>query len=316
LSNYSSTTSSMTRLAQQALIEAMNTRALIAQVRKGSGDYEEPQFSYDVTRPPIQPPPNFSDLFEVGDGATEEVSRLNNEAKEWLEQYFPAINGGLKTLPEDMLVGIISGVKPFGLDQTIFEVVWHRARDRAYRTQATETKSIAATFSGAGFALPPGAMLAAIVDSEARGSMAIAEVSREQAIKDADIKLDLLKFAEEQAIRLKLGVMQSMADFYRMWHSVPDRDIERSRVRSQAMGTFYNALSSYYGVETSFARLDLEASKAKSDVSVESARLSLESSRLEQQGSSALGQVATAFGNIASGAASAASTLVAEVESV
>jgi hypothetical protein len=306
----------MTRLAQQALLEAMNTRDMIGQTRAGAGSYEEATFSYDSSKPPIQPPPQFSDLFETGDNTGTEVGRLNGEAKAWIAQYFPAIDGGLKTIPENMLVDIISGIKPFGTDKSIFEIVWHRARDRAYRTQATEAKNIAATFSGAGFTLPPGAMLAALADSEVRGSLAIAEVSREQAIKDADIKLELLKFAEEQAIRLKLGVMQSMADFYRMWHSVPDRDIERSRVRSQAMATFYQALGSYYGVERSFAQLDLEASKAASGVTVENARLAMESTKVGQVGAAALGQVATAFGNIASGAASAASTLVAQVESV
>lgn len=315
MSNYPESTNKLIALAQRGINEAVNTRGWIVNLNdRRSVDLAN--FSHTVTKPAIQAPPNFSDLFGVGDSTAPEIIRLNGEARAWMDEYFPAISGDLRTLPEDLLCGIISGVKPFGVDKTIFEIVWHQARDRAYRGQATETKSIASTFSAAGFTLSPGAMVAAITESEARASQAIAEVNREQAIKDADIKLDLLKFAEEQAIRLKLGVMQSMADFYRMWYAMPDRDMERARIRSQAMGTFYQALGSYYNIETAFARLGLESSKAKADVSIENSRMKLAASKGMEANVQALGPVASAFGQIASGAASAASTLVAQVESL
>ena len=315
MSNYPTTTNNLFGIANRALTEAINTRGWIVNLNT-KRRVKEANFSHKVDKPVIQAPPVFSELFEGGDTTSREIVRLNGEADEWIEKYFPAINGCLKTVPEDFLCNVISGVKPFGLDQTVFEMVWNKARDRAYRAQANETKTLAATFSGAGFSLPPGAMVAALTESRARASESIAEVNIEQAIKDAEIKLELLKFAEEQAIRLKLGIMSSMADFYRMWFAMPDRDLERARVRAQAMGTFYQALSSYHNVEVAFQRLELESAKSAADVSVQNARINLEAGADLDANVSALGRAVNAFGSIASGAASAAGSLVAEVENI
>lgn len=316
MSNYPDTTNNLFGIANRALTEALNTRGLIVNTRSRARA-KQATFSHEVGKPDIQPPPAFSDMFEGGDSTSAEIVRLNGEADEWINKYFPSIGAGVnKSLPEDFVLNVISGVKPFGLDETVFERIWHKARDRSYRAQATETKTIAATFSGAGFTLAPGAMVAAITESEQRASLAIAAVNIEQAIKEADIKLELLKFAEEQAIKLKLGLMASMADFYRMWFAMPDRDMERARIRAQAMGTFYQALSSYHNVEVAYERLSLESEKASADIKVENARLDLAANSDFDANLSALGQAATAFANVASGAASAAGTLVAEVENL
>ncbi|WP_220815695.1 hypothetical protein [Pseudomonas paralcaligenes] len=313
MSNYPETTKQLLGLATRALTEAGNTRGWIVNLQ-GKREAKSANFSHKLNRPAIQPPPTFSDLFEGADTSGSEIKRLDAEEEAWLAKYFPAINGCLKTLPEEFICGVIGGTKPFGMDVTIFEMVWHQARDRAYRAQASETKNIAATFSGAGFSLPPGAMAVAVTESERRASEAIAEVNIQQAIKDAEIKLDLLKFAEQLGVDLKLGVMRAMSDFYRLWYSLPDRDIERARIRAQAMSTFYQALSSYHNVEVAFERLALEVSRTKADVSVENARLALAASSDMDANLGALGQAVSAYGDIASGAASAASTLVAQLE--
>ncbi|SFI68749.1 hypothetical protein SAMN05216206_2748 [Pseudomonas guineae] len=315
-SNYPATTNNLFGIANRALTEALNTRSLIVNTRSRTR-VKQAKFDHEVGKPNTQPPPAFSDLFAGGDSTSTEIVRLNGEADEWIQKYFPSIGAGInKSLPEDFLLNVISGVKPFGLDETVFERIWHKARDRAYRAQTTESKTLAATFSGAGFTLAPGAMVAALTESEQRASLAIAAVNIEQAVKEAEIKLELLKFAEEQAINLKLGLMRSMADFYRMWFAMPDRDLERARVRAQAMGTFYQALSSYHNVEVAFERLNLETEKAGADIDVQNARIALDASNDFDANLSALGQAASAFANVASGAASAAGTLVAEVENL
>ena len=315
MSNYPATTDQLMKLASRAMTEATNTRSWIVNLQ-GRRSAKQASFSHKLARPTIQPPPAFSDLFEGADTSGSEVKRLDGESDAWIAKYFPSINGCLKSLPEEFICGVIGGTKPFGIDGSVFDMVWSRARDRAYRAQASETKTIAATFSGSGFSLPPGAMAVAITESERRASEAVAAVNVEQAIKDAEIKLDLLKFAEQLGIDLKLGVMRAMADFYRMWYSLPDRDIERARIRAQAMADFYQALSSYHNVDVAYSRLALEVAKTQADVSVENARLDLAASNDLDANLGALGQAVQAYGDIASGAASAASTLVAQLENV
>lgn len=310
---YEQTTVFLQKLASRALSEAQNTRGMLWNTLPPQ--LAERTLTHEVERPDFGARPVFSDVFEHGDSTSPEIMRLNGEADEWMEKYFPAMNGALKTLPDDMLVGIISGVKPYGLDKTVLEIVWHRARDRAYRASNSEQRTLEARFSSAGFSLPPGALATAIIESEQRAGQAIAEVNWQQAIKDAEIKIELLKFAEEQAIRLKLGIMQQMGDFYRLWHSVPDRDIDRARVRAQALGAFHSSLASYNNIEMAFEELRFKVAAGKESVKLESdaRRVGMASASHTSGG---LGQAVSAFGQIASGAASAASSLVARVEDI
>lgn len=299
--------------SSRALTEALNTRNMIWNLMPGQ--LKERRLNYTLNKPELGGPPKFTDVFGESDTSSPELLRLNNEADEWLQKFFPAIHSGLKTLPEDLLIGIIGGTKPYGLDRTVLEIVWHQARDRAYRAVESEARSIADRFSASGFALPPGPMAAMLLAVEQRAGEAIAEVNAQQAIKDADIKVDLLKFAEEQAIRLKLGVMSQMGEFYRVWHTLPDRDIERARVKAQMMSTFYSALGSYYNVELAFEkmRLDVETSKIEVGLTYDRNKVALDNGN---NTSGALGQAANALAQVAASNGAAASSLVAKVEDV
>lgn len=313
-SEYASTTDNLMTIAERALMEAQNTRGWIGAF--SSINSPTTKFRHNVNKPSLGAAPKFSELFDNVDSTAPEIVRLNNEADAWIAKYFPAINKCLKTLPEEWLCGVISGTKPFGMDQTVFEIVWHRARDRAYRASNASTRTLEAAFSSRGFTMPPGALVAAMSAVEAEASAAIGEVNIAQAIKDAEIKLDLLKFAEEQAIRMKLGIMDAMARFYQMWFAMPDRDIERARIRAQAMSAFYSALSNYHNVEVAFEQLRLEAAKAGLTADLRSDDRTMDAEQILRAGLPSIGAVAQAFGNIASGAASAAGTLVAQIESI
>lgn len=310
---YEDTNSFLKSQSSQALTQAINTRNMIWNQTPGA--IKERRLRFDMVKPALGGAPKLSDVFGVGDSTTPEILRLNAESDEWLAKYFPAISGDLKTLPEDMLVGIIAGTKPYGLDRTALEIVWHQARDRTYRATDAEVRAIEQRFAGSGFSMPQGAMVAAIIAAEQRAGQAIAEVNWQQAIKDADIRVDLLKFAEEQAVRLKMGALQQMGEFYRMWYAVPDRDIERARVRAQALGTFYSAMGNYHNVELAFEAMRLDIEKTKMDVGLtyDQNKVALANGN---NTSGALGQATNALAQIAAANGAAASTLVAKVEDI
>lgn len=313
MAEFEDVTSFLQSQSSRALTDAVNTRNMIWNQMPGS--VKERRLSFDFTKPALGGAPKLSDIFGMGDSTNPEILRLNSEADAWMAKYCPAISGDLKTLPEDMLLGIISGSKPYGQDRTVLEIVWHQARDRAYRAGDSEVRTIETRFAGAGFSLPQGAMVAAITAAEQRAGQAIAEVNWQQAIKDADIKVDLLKFAEEQAIRLKLGLLSQMGEFYRMWYAVPDRDIERARVRAQAQATFYSALGNYHNLELAFEAMRLDIAKAKLDVGLvyDRHKVALETGN---NTSGALGQATSALAQVAASNGAAASSLVAKVEDV
>lgn len=266
---------------------------------------------YTFEKPNMPAPVSMGDLLSP-DNSSATIQFLNNESEKWIDKYFPEINACLKSTPEEWLCGIITGQKPFGLSREVFEAVWHDSRDREYRSRTATVRQLNAEFSARGFTLPAGAQVAAIVQAERTASEAIAEVNRAQTIKDADIKLDLLKFAEEQAIRLKMGIIQAMADFYRQWIELPNKDLEASRIRTQAYATFQGALSSYYNVQLGFEQLRLQAANLRMNGELDESRLKVQASTGDTR-NAALGQAVRAYGDIASSASSSAGTLQANI---
>lgn len=267
---------------------------------------------FDVKKPALSAPPTFSDLFPGADGTSAEVIRLNAEVEEWLAKYFPEMTASLRDTPEQWACGILTGQNPFGLDPAVFEAVWHEGRDRAYRAAASESATIYAEFSERGFSLPIGTMVGLRSAAELRAGQAIADLNRTETTRAAEIKLDLLKFAEEQAVRLKLGIMDALRAFYTTWITLPDKDIERARVRTQAQASLYSALSSYYNVELGFEELRLKAAELETQTNLNIDRNKIDALRTSRS-SDALASAVRGFADISASASNAQSALVAEI---
>lgn len=271
----------------------------------------KPSLGYSVNKPGMTKPTALSDMLSTDDSPAT-LAWLDGETEKWLDQFFPELQATLKSEPEKWLVEIITGTKPFGMSEDVFRAVWHQARDREYRARNSAVAQIRAEFSMRGFSLPPGAMIGAIAEAERASADAIAGVNIAQAIKDSEIKLDLLKFAEEQAIRLKFGIFQALADFYRTWVNLPDKSVEQSRLKVAAYQSLNSALSDYYRVELGFEELRLKAAEAKMGGSIEHDKI--KTAAIDGSRNQGLGQAARAFGDVAASASSAASTLIAEIE--
>lgn len=312
---YSDTTAFLQEQAAAALVEAKNNTNRIYSLPP-KVTLREPNFDVALTKPILDAPPQFSDLFDGSDTTGTTLLFLNQAADEWIAKYFPEINGCFKTQPEETLCQIINRTGDFGVGKSVFEQVWHQGRDRAYRTAESERATLYANYSARGFTLPPGAMVDLDTGIEARATDAVLDVNRDQAMKDADIRVDLFKTALTLATQLKLGVMNAMADFYRVWVTLPDKDIERAKIRAQAMAAFYSALSSYYNVEIAFQDLTLRAAQTDAGVDVD-----VDRNRLTHEGhfsstAGALGQAVNAFADVAGQANLAAGSLTAQIESV
>lgn len=308
---YDSTVNFLQGHAGAAMLRANNQASRISGL--GRPNLREPNFNHSVKKPNIEAPPKFSDIFDGGDSSPSVLQWLNGQSDQWITKYFPSINGGLRTIPDDWLVRIISGQSPLGHSATYFELAWHRARDRAQRTVDSETAQIASEFSARGFSLPTGAYVDAVGKAQRRATDAILEVNREEALKDADIKLELLKFAEQQALQYKVGIMGAMADFYGKWLVLPDKDIERARIKAQAMTSFYAALGNYYNVELSFEELGMRAKQLKADVDLGVDRTRVANLQSDASTNAALGQAVRGFADISAQAAGAAGSLTAEI---
>lgn len=268
------------------------------------------KLDYDVRTPGMTKPAALTDLLQI-DNSGGTLNFLNAETEALIDRHFPEINGCLRYSPEQWLCGILTGQKPFGLSNDVFTAVWHEGRDRAYRESSSAVAQIRAEFSSRGFKSPPGAMFKAVIQAEERASDAISEVNRLQMIRDSEIKDDLLKFAEDQAIRLKLGIFQSITDYYRVLMELPSKDIEASRMKVAAYTSLNDSLSQYYRVQLGFEELRLQAENLRVNGRLEESRLRI--SALDGSRNAALAQISQAFAGVGESAAAAASTLNANI---
>ena len=312
------TTSELLTLASQAMLGLQTTRGNIVNLSsQGRATSKDVDFSFTLNRPTLTAPPKFSDMFKGVDGSDPEILRLNNEVDAYVAKYFPHLNECLKTIPDEWLCAVIGGTKPFGIDSTIFDLVWQRARDRARKSAISQSKTLEANMSARGFSMPPGAIIDMNMEMEAKVSEAEAEANRDAMIKDAEIKADILKFAEEQALRYKLGLFQAMMDALRAWIAVPNNVVEREKARAAALSAYYDAISSYHKVELAFEELRLEAAKTDKEFDLQNVKNDLIAAEIRSKSNiEPLGAAAQAFGHAVAGAASAASTLVAQIESL
>jgi len=294
--------------ANDAMVSARQTASRINSLTPAIGSAT---LNYTATKPNMPLPQSLGDLL-APDNSASTIQFLNSESEKWLDKFFPELQACLRSAPEEWLCGIITGQKPFGLSKEVFDAIWHEGRDREYRGRNSAVRQLNAEFSSRGFSLPIGAHVAAITRAEEAASDAIGQVNREQMTREAEIKLDLLKFAESEALKLKTGVLNAMADFYRQWIELPNKDLEASKIKTQAYATFQGALSDYHRVNLGFEELRLQAASLRLNGKLDESRLKVALATGDNR-NSAVAQATNAFAEVAAAAAGAASTLTADV---
>lgn len=275
-------------------------------------------FEFKESKPNMEKPTKIGDLLTDNEKQNVDVLILNDAAEAWINKFFPNFSGCLKSQPEEWACGILSGSTEFGMNKAAFDASWHEGRDRAYRQASTEQRQLNALFSTRGFGLPPGAHTSAMVSAELRASEAIADINRQQTVKDAEIKLELVKLAATTAVQLKTSMMHMLASFFGQIVELAKHEpgTARMRAKAQAYSAFMSGIANYHNVELGFEKLRLDAAMARAETDGLNSRIDAE---LAFKGidsrNHGFGQAASAFAQAAGSAANAASSLQAELYS-
>lgn len=308
MSSIDSNIAELFSIADSALSSA---REQASRIHYSTPNIGNPSLGYTPGRSGAKKPLALSDMISEDDSDAR-LKFLDQESEKWLDTYFPELQACLKSEPERWLCGIITGQKPFGMSEQYFRTIWLQGRDRENRSRSSATAQLRAEYSRRGFGLPPGAMVYSINQSERQAADAIGAVNIAQAIKDADIKLDLLKFAEEQALTLKRGVLITLADFYRTWVELPNKALEASRLKVAAYQSLNSALSDFYRVELGWEELRLQAANMRMNGQLDAARIRVSATTGDSR-NAAVANAVRAFGDVAASAANAAGTLQANI---
>jgi len=139
-----------------------------------------------------------------------------------------------------------------GLNPTIENAIWERAKDREEKESMKTIDTILSKNASRGFQRPPGSVLAAIDEATQEVQGKIADLSREIAIKQADLEQSNIKHAIEQAIVLEQVLIN-------LHNDVQNRALEVQKYIQQTAIAIFEASVQQFSVR-------LQAYKTAADV--------------------------------------------------
>lgn len=215
-----------------------------------------------VVEPPVNIPMNATGLDSALYDSTYDriLTDLSGKFAGFFDEYFPNECDYLAKAQQwmcDVLDTGGTGIKPAVEDQ-----IWQRDRARVLRDSARAEDDIVATFAARGFPLPPGAAAHAVglVQQDARDK--IAQASRDVAIKQAEIEIENIKFAVQQALDYRIKAIAAAGDYIRTLAIGPDIAMKLATSSADAQAKLISAASQYYNARISVASLDVELIKA------------------------------------------------------
>ncbi|WP_288923188.1 hypothetical protein [uncultured Ottowia sp.] len=150
-----------------------------------------------------------------------------------------------------------------GLPPAVERALWERAAGREDVAAQREAAQAMTEFSGRGYTLPPGALLARVDDVRQQAALRKISLGREVLLKIADVQVENLRFACSQAIAAEQVLVS-------IWNASAERALQaaRAQVDSElallnAQVAIFNARQSAYATAAQVYKARLEGALAR-----------------------------------------------------
>lgn len=148
-----------------------------------------------------------------------------------------------------------------GLAEVIWQSIWERAREREDLTAVKAREEVDTLFASRGFSLPPGAQ-AKRVDMILQGNQDAANsLSRDQAIEEAKLEVENVRFAVTQGIQLEIALIDN-------FNQAQQRALEVARLTVELAVRVFEAQVSAYNAQVVAFRAQVEAYRAEIEAEI------------------------------------------------
>jgi hypothetical protein len=207
-----------------------------------SSSTKVPLFQGDLTADP-----GSTFLSNLGADAAALTAQLSNIFTGFLDTYFPRAAPALQSA-EAWLERVLN-VGGTGIKPEIEDQIWQRARTRELR-EADRTIDAARTeFAARGFTLPPGALAGRIMEAQGAASDRASAISRDIAIKQAEMELETVKFAVQQTLQLRVSSIQAALEYWRGYLLPEDIAAKKAMAQADIKIKFYNTALEYFNAQ-------------------------------------------------------------------
>ena len=234
---------------------------------------------------------------------------FQSQITSFINTYFPNFAGCLKTSVNGWICSTITDGGT-GMNPDVENAIWQRSREREVLDARRAEDEAVSGWAARGWAFHGGVLIDAIQRVQQVASDKISTHSRDVMIKQAEIEIENIKFAVEQGVKLRLGVIAALTDFLRAWASMKELAIEKAKALVDAKTRLYQSVAAYYGAIIDAAGLVLEYDKTRVDSAIRQQDIFARaaSARDESAVHAALG-AADAMGAMASAALGSQNTL-------
>ena len=268
-----------------------------------------PQAVLPGDRPPFNPNADLSLEFRnaFADAFGDFHADMLDGLADYMARYFPTC---ITTNTDDWICAtILSGGT--GIPAAVEEAIWQRGRDRETVVSTQLERDTVGQFAARGFSLPSGALAARLLQVQQDATNKIVDLSRGQTIETLKIHIEQVKFAVEQGVKVRLGVLSALSDYLRAWMSPQATATDNARILVDSKSKLWNNAADYYRAMIQEAELSLEHYKIMAP-SYTAGSINY-NDRLRSQQESQVGaalKAADIMGSIASSSASSTTSIV------
>lgn len=194
------------------------------------------------------------------------IELLSDELAGFFIKYYPLASDAFDEATAWLVNAITVGGT--GIAPAVEQQIWQRGRDRVLADGARTAAQTLDEFASRGFSLPPGAMAARLQEERFVQLGKIQDHSRDVTIKAAEMEIENLRFAVEQAINSRMKAMAAASDYIRGLMSGVDSAARVASINSDAKARMLSATSDLYRARLARDELAMKIPMVNSDTSV------------------------------------------------
>jgi hypothetical protein len=203
-----------------------------------------------------------------------------------MDTYFPDVDGCVATSSDAWLCETINGTREIGLPAHVVDAMWLQGREQVVAdTMMLEDKALT-SYANMGFSLPSGVLQEQLDAIRLDGQKKLADHVRSVTIESAKIKVDVTKFAIEQAIKLRLGVAQALADLIRAWAAVYGAAADAAKAMIDAKLKMHDSAAAWINAMANRQRANQEPDLANQKAYLETDKTNLQARITQQENAS------------------------------
>jgi hypothetical protein len=199
----------------------------------------------------------------------------NNTAVFTDQPYTSAYLNDLRTLLDSWVNGASTG-----LDPTVEQAIWDRARSREIVASNVKAKEAFRSFAMRGFTKPPGMLSIEVQDAVQETQNNIVTASREVMIKQADLEQSNRRFAMEEAWKVEEGMItylnQQMARSLDYAKTVQDFITKIYAEQITAYDTQAKVYTAKVNAETEVFKAEVNANVAEASIRIEASKANVQ----------------------------------------